>query len=452
MTTLDAVNRALDASDFDTAFDLIEGAAATRDPAQAATYRLLEAAVYALYGPDGLQGGNAALTEAATLDRAVLNRPLFKALRAEFDAYQLETAARGNPNLNVPGDSRHDRAAALAGEVSGEPLALYHAAAALVTLGEPEAGLRGFEAIAPEGLPRHLQWRFWSWRGGAYEDLGRYREAVHAYGTAATLADGPDRAALLLDKAAMALELEEPHDVLPILDEAKAAYPHGEGPVDEAARLYLEARAHLELNNPSLAAERAERARRLEREAGEPSYGAALVHGQALATLEQFGPALEAFAEAVRLATGVDRGFALHEYGLTQMDADLLGEARASLIEAANVTDYPHRGEVLADLAELESRAGNFEAAEAAARQAVALGAIVPGNLMLASLAAEDFRLDDALAHYHTVAGAAPEGSREWVIAHEMIADTLVQAGWRNPAEILEHAGIAVKHLEPSDE
>ena len=453
MTTLDAVNRALDASDFDTAFDLIEGAAATRDASQAAGFRVLEAAVYALYGPDGLQGANAALVEAANLDPSVLARPLFKGVRAELDAYGLEVAARENPmNVVVAGDPRHDRAAGLAREVSGDPLAVYHAAAAFTTLGLAEDGLRALESVDPQKFPKHLQWRYWSWRGGAYEDLGRYREAVNAYGHAAAIADGPDRAALLLDKAAMFLELEEPHEVLPTLEEARAAYPHGESPADEAARLYLEARAHLELNNPSLAAERAERARRLEREAGEPSYGAALVHGQALATLEQFPPALDAFREAVRLAVGLDRGFALHEYGLTQMDADELAEARASLVEAASVIDYPHRGEVLADLAELESRAGNFEAAEAAARQAVTLGSIVPGTLMLASLAAEDYRFAEALAHYHTVAGAAPEGTREWVIGHEMIADTLVQAGWKDPAEILEHSRIALGHLEPSDE
>lgn len=451
MTIITAAHTALDRGDFDAAFDALEDAArATRDARARARLVLETAAVYSLYGRDGVDGGLDCLADAVRLDPRLRTDPLQLALRAELTAHELDDP--GKPP--EAGDPRAGRALELAtGALSGPPEARFHAAAALVTLGEAEPAAAALEALDPASLPPHLRWRYWSWRGAALEDLGRHRDAESAYAQGASLASGTDRAALLLDRAAMQLELDEAQAALGTLADAERAHPGAEPPLDRASRLYLEARAHLGLDNPGLARERAEAARAIEREQDEPSYGAALVHGQALATLEDWDRALEAFRDAVRLAGPLDEAYALHEMGLAQMDAGHLEDARESLERAAREDeDYPHRGEVFADLAEVEYRVGRFDEAEAHARRALDLGATVPASLLLANLAYEYFRLDEALGHYRRVLQEAPEGSREWVIAHEMIADTLVQDGWRDPRAILEHARVALPHLDASDE
>jgi tetratricopeptide (TPR) repeat protein len=451
MISLNAAHNALAAGDFDTAFDVLEGAMrAARDPHTRAKLDLEIAAIYALYGRDGVDGGTTCLSDAVLTDARVRTDPLYNALRAVFTAYTLEVSA---DRIERDTDPRMDRAIQQALEArNASANARYHAASALVTLGEPELALEILDTINATELPAHLVWRVHSWRGGAYEALGRFRDAANAYGQGANMTTGPDRAALLQDRAAMLLEVDEAFDALEILEESQAVFENAEPPLEAANRLHLEARAHLALDNPSLAREKAEEARKLEDEAGEPSHGTALVHGQALAALGEWPQALEAFGAAVERATPMDRAYALHEMGLCQMDAGNLEDAQVTLLEAARDPRYSFRGEVYADLAEVEYRMGRFQDAERAAQVALELGAMVPASLMLANIAYEYYRLDEALTHYHRVLEHAPDGSRDWVIAHEMIADTLVQDGWHDPQAIITHAQTALPHLEPSDE
>ena len=455
MTSIETAQRALQEGDFDTAFEVLEVAArTTRDPKVRAQVDLEVAGIYALYGRDGIEGGTECLSDAVLSDAKLRQDPLYNALRAEFNAYALEAQAleRGE-QFDRASDPRLEHAVQLAKDAKDGPLtARYHAAAALVTLGEPEAALEIMDSYDITALPAHLVWRAWSWRAGALEDVARFRESAQAYAKGAELTVGSDRAALLMDQAAMLLEVDEPHESLEVLEHAKEAHPLGETPLDAASRLHLEARAHLALDNPSLASERAEAARKLELEAGEPTHGTALIHGQALAALGEWDAALEAFKAAVDRAGPQDRSHAQHEMGLAEMDAGHLERARDTLRDAARDPNYQFRAEVLADIAEVEYRLGNFDDAEQIARHALESGATVPASLMLANIAYEYYRLDEALEHYRRVLEHAEDGSRDWVIAHEMIADTLVQSGWRDPQAIIHHAQTALPHLEPSDE
>jgi hypothetical protein len=76
----------------------------------------------------------------------------------------------------------------------------------------------------------------------------------------------------------------------------------------------------------------------------------------------------------------------------------------------------------------------------------------VPASLMLANIAYEYYRLEDALEHYQRAVEHAQEGSRDWALAHQMTADTLVQLGWRDPERILHHASLALPHIDSADE
>jgi tetratricopeptide (TPR) repeat protein len=452
MSITDAHN-ALQNGDFESAFELLEVAARnTTDPKTRASLDLEAAGIYALYGREGIEGGSACLSDAILSDSSSRTNPLYLALRAELNAYALEAESFEQNTKLEPTDPRFDRAAKLAWDArTGDIFARFHAAAALVTLGSAEQALECLNFEFNE-LPEFLRWRAFSWRGGALEDLQRWREASNAYATAAGMTTGNDRAALLMDQAAMLLECDEPHESLEVLEATKAAYLTEEPALEAASRLHLEARAHLALENPSMAAERAEAARQLELDAGEPSYGTALVHGQALAQLGEWSASLLAFRAAVERAGPGDKSFAQHEMGVAQMDAGELDGARETLLIAARDEQYVYLAEVFADLAEVEYRRGDFDAAEGLAKIALERGATVPASLILANVAYEYFRLDEALGHYRKVLELAPEASRDWVIAHEMIADTLVQDGWRDPQEILEHSQLALPHLEPSDE
>ncbi len=441
---MNEVSLALEHNDFETAFSLLQAALQrSHDPRQQAALALELASVYALFGVGGMDGLATSLDQAVFYNPELKSGDLFLALNANRFAFTFEEfPSSDEPRLKA---IQAARAAA-----SGSSVARFYAGSALIALGESELGLSVLESVS--NLPLFLQWRAWSWRGGALEELGRWRDASLAYHHAAQGASGSDKAALLQDKAAMLLDLEEPHEALIALEESHAAVLGLETPLDAAARLHLEARAHLMLENPRLAKQRSELAVQLETSVGEASFPVALVMAQSLAALEDWTLAIPAFEKAVTLSEEPDKGFALHELGLAQMDAGLPDESRHSLSKALLEPSYPHKAELHADLAELEYRLGEFDSAERQARIALEMDAIVPASLLLANIAYEYYRLDDALDHYARALEHATEASRDWVIANQMTADTLVQLGWRSPERILHHASLALPHLDAADE
>ncbi len=446
MTSIETVHKTLESGDFEAAFAVLEkNANASRDPTERALLSLEAATIYLLYGTEALPSAQLCLDDALRENPSLSSDPVHRSLQAELMSQSLD-------GEQLMGGEKLQQALELALEARlGPPRARLHAGVALVNMGQPEIAAECLDTEIIEGIPKYLHARFWSWRGAALEDCGRYRDASIAYGNAADNSRGIDKASALMDRAAMLLELDEPHEALKNLEEVKNEQSHAPW-LDEASRLYLEARAHLMLDNPHQARERAEEARRLELESGEPSYGAALVLGQSLAALGEWDEALILFHQAIELANGQDKTYARHEFGLAQLDSGTLEEARETLVNVVADPEYDYRAEALADLSEVEYRLGNFDAAEQAAKQALAFGAVVPASLTLANVAYEYYRLDDALGHYARVIDMSPPGSREWVIAQQMSADTLVQQGWKNPAKILEHARAAHEHVDAADE
>ncbi len=451
--TLIELQRALDDGDFETGFQILERASSrARDAADRGWLALRIAALYALYGRDGLEGLQRSLEDATINDARLQDDALLMVLRANGLAFsvELDTPPAEIEVIRAQGLELVERARAK--QFDDDAVTRFYGGAGLVSLGDPERAIAVLEPLKPEDLPGHLQWRLFSWRGGAFEDWGRFRDASLAYHHGAARAVGLDRAALLQDKAAMLLELEEAHEALATLNESREAVFGMESALDAANRLQLEARAHLVLENPRLARERAEAAATLEAQANEPSFGVSLVLGQALASLEEWDTSIQSFQRAVALAQPLDKGFALHEMGLAQMDAGFTDDARLSLQRALQDEAYPNKAEIHADLAELEYRLGIFDAAEREAEIALELGAIVPASLMLANIAYEYYRLEEALDHYGRALEHAPEGNRDWALAHQMTADTLVQLGWRDPERILHHASLALPHVDSADE
>jgi len=431
-------NRALAEGRYDAAFAVLEGALRRpRHRLEQAQLMLQLAAVYALYGSDGLSDGLICLHEAAGIKPSITHTPLYRALHWEFAAYR--------------GDAPDDvRAGAIAAAEAGNPLASYHAASALVAISDwGEAG-QVLLRLEPQALPEYLVWRRWSLLAQSYERTGAWREAAEAYEQAASLSSSSDRQGELLNLAASWLEAGEPQEALSALANVDDQLLVDD--VDRAVRCYLEGRTQLALDNPNLALELFLEAARFEEQSQEQSYGLALALAQTYAILGDYEAAFAMYPRALALAASEQRAFAAHEYAFALLEADRPLEAREALHEAAQDARYSHRADLFADLAGLEYRLGNFAEAEEHARRALALGAEAPACLTLGQIALEYYRLEEAIAWLEQAVGASREGEADWLQAQQLLCDCYVQEGYQRPEAVLRHAEAALAYLPPGDE
>ncbi|MCS7067072.1 MAG: tetratricopeptide repeat protein [Meiothermus sp.] len=431
---MQAVLEALHQGDYDTAFEALVRTLALAQGQDAAEAALLLAEAYSLYGEGGIEGANRALEEGVGSVPALEAHPRYRAILGEMRA--LEGASEEDVRQILP--------------QTDDPRALYHRAQALMYLGLPEEALEILNR--PLELPAFLAWRAHTLRGKALERLGEAAEAATAYKEAARLAVGLERYWNLIDAAAMFVEAGMGHEALQTLQEAAPDTPELEDPEDAATRYYLEARSQLLLGNPSLALDAIQRALAREREGAEPAHGTPLVQGQALMQLGHPREAIEAFREAVRRAEDPDKSYALHELAVAYLEAGELAEAEATLREVMRDPEYGYQGEAYGDLAEIFYRLGRYEEASRAARQAIRLGSLSAGYLILGNLAYDLLHLEEALEHYTKASEEAPEGSRDWVTAQQMVVDTLAQLGFRRPDEIVSRSEAVLPYLHPADE
>src|SRR5690606_3442897 len=125
------------------------------------------AALYALYGEDGIENGLPALRSAVAADANLVNHPLYRALFWEFSAYR--------------GGSIGDVKRGLKDVTESDPVAAYHAASALFAGDAPKSAGRSLAASDEARLPAFLRLRRWSLRGQCREACGAMygaREAV----------------------------------------------------------------------------------------------------------------------------------------------------------------------------------------------------------------------------------------------------------------------------------
>lgn len=420
---------------YEAAFELLEGAARRHGDRAGGRYWLHLAACYALYGSDGLEGGVPALRAAIAADANLATEPLYQALYWEFEAY------RGGAASDV---KRGLRAAA----AEWPPVASYHAAAALLTVGAAKSALRRLEALDPAALPTYLAWRHASLVGQAQEELGEWAAAADAYAAAAAAAPEGEREPERLAYASCLLELGRAGEVLEVLEAVD------EAALDEADRSmmrYVEGRAHLDAGNPNRALSLFLEARALEGGA-RPGFSLAYATGQALVALQRYEAAVAALREAVEVAPADHRAYAQHEAAVALLESERFDEAEELLETVVSDPQYPHRGEALADLADVRLRTGDFDVAQAHAEQALELGATAPACLVLGGLAFEYFHLDEAVRWYEQALAASQAGEPTWVAAHQMLADVHAQRGEAAAERVLRHASAALDHTEPGSE
>lgn len=434
---LETAHEALARGQYDVAFAMLENAVRRGGArGQHGPYWLHLAALYALYGDDGIDNGQPALRNAVTADPNLVSHPLYRALYWEFAALRGASVGDVKRGLReVPAD--------------GDPTASYHAASALFAVGASRSSGKTLSAIDEDALPAYLRWRRWSLMGQCHEAMGEWDEAALAFARAVEGAPPPESGAERLSLAGALIELQRTDEALEALS---AVDDEQLGDDERAVHRYLLGRAHLELDNPNLALELLREAAALDEGAGEPSYSVAFATGQALAALGRHDEAADAFQQALAVAPAEHRAFTQHEAAFALTECDRLAEAEGFLAEVVSDPSYSHRAEALADLADVRFRRGEFETAQTLAEQALELGATAPACITLGNIAYEYYRLDEAASWFEQAISASAAGDPFWVSAHQMLADLYAQMGEEHSSQVLLHARAALEHTDPASE
>lgn len=435
-SVLDLAHSALAEGRYEAAFAALEGAAKRQRRRELqGRFWLHLAACYALYGEDGLENGVPALKASVASDPSLVGDPHYQALYWEFDAYRGAAASDVKRGLRaIPSDV--------------PAIAAYHAGAALLAVGVPKGALGRLEPLRDADLPAYLVWRRWSLLGQAHEAMGDWTAAAVAYAAAVDGAPVAEREPERLAYASCLLELGRVDEVLAVLGEVDETVLDE---IDLGLMRYLEGRAQLDAGNPNRAHELFVEARALD-PAPEAGFSLAYATGQALVALQRFDAAVAALREAIAVAPPDHRAFAQHEAAVALVESEAFDEAVPLLEEVLADPRYPHRGEALADLADLRLRVGDLEQAQAEAEQALELGAVAPACLVLGALAFEYFHLDDAVRWYEQALAASQVGDVAWVAAHQMLADVHAQRGDAAADRVLRHAQAALAYTDASSE
>lgn len=437
---LESAHRALALGQYDVALSMLEHAArrATRQ-GQGLTWLLL-AELYALYGEEGLENGQPALRAAVALDPNLASHPLYLALFWEFAAYlggAIGDVKRGLKDLPEDGD----------------PVAAYHAGAALFAVDAPKSAAKRLLALDHDELPVYLRWRRWSLLGQCKEAMSEWEGAVAAFSEAIELAPVAEKEPERLSLAGALIELGRTNEAVKTLGSVDDALLRDD---ELAVHRYLLGRAHLELGNPNRALELLAEARgdgsSLEDDEEGGAYSVLFATAQALTAVGRSQEALVEFEKALALAPAEHRAYTQHEAAYTMIECDKLHQAEELLAEVVSDPSYSHRADALADLADVRLRSGEFEAAHLVAEQALELGATAPACLTLGNIAYEYYRLDEAASWFEQAISASQAGDPYWVSAQQMLADVFAQLGDDHAEQLLRHARAALEYSEPTSE
>lgn len=449
-TVTASAQEALARGQYDVAFAMLESAvrrgtnrSGANRAEQGQTWLQL-AAVYALYGDEGLENGQPALRSAVAAEPKLASHPLYRALFWEFAAY------RGAPLADVKRGLREVPEHAVDGiPGSFDVVAAYHAAAALFAVDAAKSARRRLRAVPEGGLPAYLEWRRWSLLGQCCETLGEWEEAADAFAMAVDQAPELERDAERLSLAGAQVELFRTEQALEQLASVDAERLP---PPERAVHRYLQGRAHLDLDNPNLAIEYLREAAILDDSTAEASYSVTFALAQALSSAGRTEEAVDAYRSALAVVPAEHRAYTQHEAAYAFIECDRLSEAEALLSEVITDPSYTHRGDALSDLADVRLRRGELDSAQALAEEALELGATAPACITLGSVAFEYYRLEEAASWYEQALSASQTGDPFWVAAQQMLADVYAQMGEEYAARVLLHAKAALEHTEAGSE
>ena len=401
--------------------------------AYSADINLQLASLATLYRAKGLEP---ALRCVAAAERArAEGGVLYQALKGQLDALN------GKPGSAV----RKQVKTALA---SAEPLAVFHAASALVIAGDVRRVARTLAQLDPNALPAHLEWRFWSLRGEMAVQQRRFEEAVSHFEAATRGAPETDRTPLQFALAECWLHLSRPDEALTALGDSLPPLEE----LDQQVRgHYLLGVTQRQLANYDSAFKHLQRAASMAESHGVPFE---LLQELARYYAETGEPenAVSYYDRAVKTAPAPHKPYIRHEYGRVLKDYDYFSEAQTILKQVLAQTRYPQRPEVSAELAEINYYLGKFNRVEPLAQFALRGGVTASACLSLGRVALEYFRLDESESWLEQCVSASTPGDRSWLTAQLLLVETFAHQLDTCPEKLKYHAEQALKYLHPNDD
>ncbi len=428
--------RALAQGEYEEAVIFLESVHPSIGSVQQADLKLHLAAVYALYRERGLDGALLCLSEAVQTNPSVVSAPLYQALAWQLAACQGETLSR----------VRQGVASALH---SAQPLAQFHAAAALVMAGGFRRATRVLQLLT--GLPEHLEWRRWSLLAEAYAKHGDWQQARDFYSKSAHLCRGTDVQGELLSLSEALLHLNAPNEALGLL---KTLQLNDDLLSDDVRvrKSYLQGLTAVMHAQTSTALDYFLASYTLAAQTNQVPFELLFQLARAFAACGQFQQAARTYEQALEKASSDSRPFVLHAYGVTLAEIHQFTQAKGILETVIASSHYAHRDAARADLAEVYMQLNDLVRAHALATEALVGSESAAACLCLGKVALEYFRSEEAVSWFERAITDAHEGDDVWIAAHVLLADTLAQNQFSTPQRIHDYAQKALRYLPSYDD
>ena len=410
----------------------------TSGPSKAAN-KLELAALHALQGEGGLEHGTLYLIGAAETDRYICVTPLYQALCWEFAAYCGE-------------QPKHIRKGLKAVLSSGHPVALFHAARALVAAGMNRRALRILENLTDDELPPHLVWRRWSLLGLASANCRDFDAAVRSYFVSARLTQGAEGQREQLSLAEGWLALGQLDEAFMVLEGFFEREPQGLSDDIKLRQRYLWALLQTRLGNVQLALNALLEAYTLAENGGYTVFEILLELGRTYLGLGDVKRANSSYEKARLAATAKQLSFITHEHAVMLSETGRYGEAHHLLKKVITDKHYSGRPLAMSDLAHVLFIQGNVAQAQAVAQHALKVEANAPACITLAEIALQSYDYAAARRWLEQALGLAKGGDSDWLSAQVLFAEVLAQQDYADSGRLIHHAEQALAHLPPDHE
>ncbi len=387
------------------------------------------ATLQALKGKDGLKRGLSHLAEISQASPSIINNPLYQALYWEFSAYEGRSSAEV-----IQG------ALKVAKTQSG--LSRYHAARALFATGSLNIVLAVLDSVVVENLSQRQKSRHYLLLGETYQSLGQFVEATKAFEQAVKLGQALESQQVFLNLASCWLKADQILYSLNALTNI------------EVRALNKSERAHFYLIKGQIALKQGDF------ETAFNELGAAqnladyfentleiyLSLAQSCMLIGKTKQAFTYFRKAIKESKAM-KSFVKHEYAFALMSEKNYLEAKSLLEDVVKDNTYNMSFQALTDLGEINYHLGHLTEAEYCAKEALKQGEGLKSCLLLGQIACARYQYDEAITHFEKALSETQKGDKNWLLAHTMIADTLVKQGFKEPSRITLHARAALSHM-----
>ncbi len=386
------------------------------------------AALQALKGKAGFKRGLLYLKEVSQINPNIVHNPLYQALYWEFSAYEGKA-----PKKVIEG--------ALMVAKAQDSLSCYHAARALFAAGSLETVLTVLDSVEIADLSQQIKPRYHSLLGKTHQSLGQFTRAAKAFEQAVQLSQGSKRQGMLLNLASCWFEANQ---ILNSLNTLASIELEALSESEQANFHLIKGQIALKQGDMETAFNELLTAQSLG-DSFENALEINLSLAQSCVLIGKPQQASTYFQKALKEAKEC-KSFVEHEYAFALMSEGSYLEAKTLLEDVIKDDTYDMQSQALADLGEVNYRLGFLTEAESYAEQALEQGEGLHSCFLLGQIACNYYQHDKAIEYFEKALSETKQGDKNWLLAHTMIADTLVKQGFNEPNRIALHTKKALSY------